>query len=472
MSRLRGWAVKIARYVIQHLAGYAVILALFFAAGVYLDGRARPKVQDHTTLLVELSGNYSEGPRPSRFAQELAHVPPAMVDLLLTLQRAETDERVEAVVFRVRELGVGWGKAHELRRAIERLREAGKKTVAFVDLEAGSAHREFYVASAAEEVVLAEGGRVPLLGLSAEFFYLGGLWEQVGVTLEVQKVGKYKSATENIAGKEMSAEAREVAQTMIETLNEQFVTEVGRSRGLSPEAVEEILSRGLRKPHALVTSGLADRVGYYPEIESQYDMGNLMDGAAYSRSTARDDAQGHVAIIYGSGGLSRGKGKFVSKNVVAAFEEAAKDPDVEAILFRVDSPGGSPLGAEAIWGAIERARVHKPVVASFADVAASAGYYAAASADEIHVEPGTLTGSIGVFAIRVVIKDVLAKLHVGFEALQMSPYGSENLSTKVRSPEVLARGQADIEDTYQLFVSRVATGRRMDPADVDRIARG
>jgi protease-4 len=187
-------------------------------------------------------------------------------------------------------------------------------------------------------------------------------------------------------------------------------------------------------------------------------------------------------LIYGTGTVVQGGSDgsalrsspvFASETLSRAILDAAEDPEIAAIVLRIDSPGGSALASELIWRAIDRARdMGKPVIASFSDVAASGGYYVASAADVIVADPGTLTGSIGVFALRPVIGGLLEKLEIGIDSITRGRHADFLLSSKKMSPASMARLQTSVLDTYQLFLARVADGRGLSIERVDEIGQG
>ena len=212
---------------------------------------------------------------------------------------------------------------------------------------------------------------------------------------------------------------------------------------------------------------------------------DVVEHADYLRTDPKSlgfDPKTRFALIYGSctvvqgeaeGGAFASSPSFASETVSRAILDAADDPDIAAIVLRIDSPGGSALGSELIWRAIERAKEKgKPVVASFSDLAASGGYYVAAAADVIVSDPGTLTGSIGVFALRPAVKGLLDKLEIGVDSLTRGQHADFLLSTDKMSEEAHARLQSSVLDTYQLFLKRVSDGRGMPTEKVDEIAQG
>jgi|JI10StandDraft_1071094.scaffolds.fasta_scaffold27458_3 protease-4 len=463
------------------------LLLVFF--GLYLllrpfSGGPSKSIVDGSTLVVELGGEYIEAPAASPLARLVGDHTRPFIDLLSVFALAERDDRIDAVVLRIQPLEIGWGKADELRAAIGRLREKGKKTFALLEVQNFSANKELYVGSAADELHLAPGAAVPLVGMAAEYVFLGGFWEMLGIQFDVARAGKYKSAVEVYAERTMSDASREMANSLLDDTYARFVAALAGDRGKTPDEIRATIDRGLVETKDLVEAGLVDgeihldalldRLG--PEVVEHVD---------YLRTDPRDlgfDPQTRFALIYGSGTVVQGDAEggpfatqpsFASESVSRAILEAAEDPDIAAIVLRIDSPGGSALASELIWRALERAKAKgKPVIASFSDVAASGGYYVAAAADAIVSDPGTLTGSIGVFALRPAVKGLLDKLEIGVDSLTRGAHADFLLSSEKMSEAAHARLQASVLDTYRLFLERVAAGRSLTTEQVDAIGQG
>ena len=452
-------------------------------AALWLRAVAAPRIEPGSTLVLELEGRYVEAPHAPLLARLLGEDRPSFVALLSRLAMAERDDRLDSVVLVVRPLEIGWGKAGELRGAIGRLRQAGRKTIAFLDIASFSASREYFVASAADEVYIVPGGAVPVVGLAAEYFFLGGLWQKLGVQFEVGKAGRYKSAVESWAGTGMSEASREMANSLLDSTNDAFVAGIAQGRGLEIDAVVRAIDQGPILPGELEGLGLVDGSLHLDELLDRFG-DKVIRQAEYSRVDPADvgfQPEAQVALIYGTGPVVQGRGSrsrrgtpvFAAETVGQAILDAAADDAIDAIILRIDSPGGSALAAEQIWRALGRAGEQgKPIVASFSDLAASGGYYVAVGADSIVSAGGTLTGSIGVFALRPVLGGALAKLGIGLESLTRGRYADFLLAGEPLSEGARARLQDTVVETYRLFLERVAAGRSLTTQAVDAIAQG
>jgi protease-4 len=464
------------------------ILLLVFAISIYVVSRifapaAPVPIQPDSTLVLELGGKYVEAARASPLARLAGDPTRPFLGLLSMFKLAERDDRITTVILRIQPLVIGWGKADELRDAIERLREAGKHTVAYLEIANFSSNRELYVASRADEVYLSPGSVVPLVGLAAEYLFLGGFWEKLGIDFDVAKAGRYKSAVEMYSERTMSEASREMADSLLDDTYQRFVEGLAEGRQLSTAEVVEAIDTGSVRSQRLEALGLIDGELHLEQLLERAT--HLVRHEDYARVEPADvgfDAKGHIALIYGTGPVVQGEGGdtpfgaspvFASETMGRAILDAARDPEIRAIVLRIDSPGGSALASELLWESIERARgMGKPVIASFSDVAASGGYYVASAADAIVSDPSTLTGSIGVFALRPTVGGLLDKLEIGIDSLTRGRHADFLLSGEKMSPAALARLQTSVLDTYQLFLARVAKGRGMSDAQVDELGQG
>jgi protease-4 len=460
-----------------------VLLIVLIVAGVALLWKG-PSVKPGSVLLLDIAGRYVDEPAVSFTARLLGERKTPLLALLSELRKAEHDSRLSAVVLRLRKLDIGWGKAQEIHDAVLALRTAGRHPIAYLEVEDYGANLEYFVASAAEQVYLSPGSRTPFVGMAAEYLFLGGLWEKFGVQVEVERVGEYKSAAEIYAAKEMSEPHRVMANALLDSISQNFVRVVAEGRGLTAEQVSAAIDAAPVIPAEMKERKLVDGIAFLDEVIAMQGERPLVKGreyAAVSPGSVGIRPEATFAVIYGSGAVVTGEGasnprgspQLAAETVSRAFHDAAEDPNVRAIIFRVDSPGGSPLASDVVWRATQQARAKgKPVVASFSDVAASGGYYAACGVDAIVAEPTTLTGSIGVFVLRPIVGGLLDKLGIGVASLTRGAHADLLLSTQPLKPDTRALVQTEVKAVYDLFVSRVAEGRRLSTERVDGIGRG
>jgi protease IV len=466
------------RKYVRYAIGAALLLGLFWWVA---RGSRPPAIAQGSLLVIELSGGYVDGPVPllSRLRGEPVQ---SLLSLTSELRKAARDERLDGVVFRVRSLQVGWAQAEEIRQAIQKLSAKGRRTLAVLEVE-GFGNAPYYVASAADRVVATPGGNSPFVGIAAEYLFLGGLFEKLGVDVEYERVGEFKSAVESYAESKMSDANRVQTNALLDSVEGHFVREIAASRKRSEDQVRLAIDSAPSAPETLVEHGLVDEVatfeaalealGEHEQVEADVYAQVTPESVGFEPAAKFAIVHGVGAVVVGAGTFSGGSPVMASDTVAEALRDAAKDPEVKAIVLRIDSPGGSPLASDLIWQAIRDVRKEgKPVVASFSDYAASGGYYVASAADAIVSQPQTLTGSIGVFVIRPVLAGLMEKLGVGVESVTRGARADLLLSTVPLSAETRAVLRDDVQHTYDRFLGRVAEGRGMDEAAVDAVARG
>ncbi len=457
-----------------------VVSAIVFAVTVFSNPYV--PVEDGTQLVVPIGGRYVEADQAPLLSRLLEDSGKPFLSLLSVLKLAERDDRIERVVLRIGDVSLGWGKAAEVRRAIERLRAAGRHTIALLETESVLVNRAYYIATAADEVYVASGALVPMLGLSAEYIYFGDMWEEFGIEFQATRVGRYKSAVETFANNGMSDASREMYNALLDGAQARYVAAISERRGIPKERVIEIIDEGLVTPAELHARGMID--GVRDVVDLFDEDAPILDAAAYAGAdpSSTGFAPEHtVAIVYGSGVVVSGKASrtssgspvFASERTVLALEAAADDPDVAGIVLRLDSPGGSPLAAEMMWSAVDRvSRRGIPVVVSVSDLAASAAYYVASAADGIVLAPGALTGSIGVFSLFPVFEKFMDKWGIESETLVRGRHADFLSPTRVPSEGAKARLQSITDEVYRLFIARVAEGRGLELDQVDRVGQG
>lgn len=467
------------RRMVRLLVMLAVVAAVI---GLLRMGRG-PSIEAGSVLLLDIGGHYVEQASEPLLAKLTGQHRTPLVALTSQLRKAQLDSRIKAVVLRIRPLDVGWGKAHEIRDAIVALRDAGRRPIAWMEIESFGSSLEYFVASGAEEVWMAPGTRAPIVGLAAEYLFFGGLWEKIGVQIDVERIGEFKSAAETYAGKAMSDPNRVMVNSLLDSVSGAFVSAVAKSRGITEDEVKAAIDAAPVTPEEMKERKLVDGVAFLDDVvKMQGDSRPLVKGSVYAGvdpSEVGFDPKATFALVYGTGGVVQGddggaprEPRLASEAVSRALEDAANDAKMRAIVFRIDSPGGSALASDIVWRAVQQARKKKPVVVSMSDVAASGGYYVAAGADAIVAQPTTLTGSIGVFVLRPMVSGALDKLGIGFASIQRGRHAGLLLSTQPLTPETRARLEAEVQSVYAQFTGRVADGRKMEVSRVDELGRG
>jgi len=461
---------------------FLVVLAVFVVGRVRARG---PAIQPGSFLLVDLEGEYVEG-APQPLLERLLEEHKSFFELMTSLRKASADKRLAGVVVRIGPLDAGWAQARDIREALKAIRNDGKRVIAFIDNEGAAANLGYYIASVANSVFLPPGAETMLNGLSAHFVFLGGLWEKVDVSMEVEQIREYKTFGDMISRREMSPAHREMANWLLDDLNDEFVAAIADGRRVSVPEVMTTIDTCPAAATEYVEAGLADRVAFFDEMLLEIGSGrraHVVREDDYRRVPAESlglSGGGKVAVIHAVGNIVGGEsprrgmigGAVGSRSLVRAFRQAAEDESIKAIVFRVDSPGGSAAASDQVWHAARAAREKKPVVASLGNVAASGGYYMAVGADKIVAETGTLTGSIGVVLLKPNISGLLTRFGIGSDTLGRGRYSRVLDLTKSMDKAELALVKDQMDGVYHRFLDRVAQGRKMTVEEVDAIGGG
>ena len=441
-------------------------------------------------LTVDLTRDLPEGPSEEPLLQLLVGPKPTLRDFLDAMETAGDDQRVKGVLARVGEDGLGLARVQEVRDAINAFRGKGKFALAFADSfgEFGPGTRPYYLATAFDEIWLQPLGDVGLTGLYAESPFLKGTLDLLGIVPEFDHREEYKTAMNLLTETKMTPPHREEVETLLSSAGGQVARGIAQSRKLSEAEVRELIDRGPFLAEEAVQAKLVDRLGYRDEVLA-HARARAGSGAEVVSLAKYLDRAGHphregptIALIYGSGLVVRsgdaaspvtGTHVMSATEMARAFRAAVRDPGVRAILFRIDSPGGSAVASESIWREVVFARERgKPVIVSMGDTAGSGGYYIAAPADKIVAEPATLTGSIGVLAGKLVVADLLKKIGVSTDSVQIGANAAMFSPTADFSARAHSRLEAFLDETYKGFKDHVATGRHMTAEEVEAVAKG
>ncbi|WP_108424376.1 signal peptide peptidase SppA [Flagellimonas amoyensis] len=474
--------------ILGSLMAFAIIMGMFFIF-LMLMGNADDGVVVKKNTVLELgfmvpvldyTGKDETDPFAALWGGELG-----MDEILHTIAVAKTDDRVEGISITTSFLQAGIAQTREIREALLDFKSSGKFVLAHSDIYS---QKDYYLASVADEVYINPVGILDFKGLATEVLYYKDLQEKSGIKMEVIRHGKYKSAVEPFLSNTMSDENRTQIKELITSIWDVIVDDISASRKMSPADLNIVADTlGGRTPSLAVASGLLDGVLHFDEYEdllrekvgvNEGEELNYIKFMDYAQSASKKNivtGTDKIAVIYAQGEIFYGEGgkDYIGQGlIVEALQKAVENESVKAIVFRVDSPGGSALVSDIIWREMQLAKQEKPLVVSFGNVAASGGYYIGVAGDKIFAEPTTITGSIGVFGTIPNINE-LAK-NVGINAEQV---GTNQNSVDYSLFEPMDDSfrnvvQESIEETYGIFLERVAQGRNMSIAQVDSLAQG
>ena len=464
-----------------------VVTAILAALVVVLSRETLPK---KIVLEIDLERSFAEYVPDDALARVLMESTVSVREMVDGLQRAAEDDRVVAIVARMGAPRMGLAEIQEVRDAVLAYRESGKPAVAFAETfgEFGPGNGAYYLASAFDEIYLQPSGDVGLTGLMAESAFFAGTLEKLGVTPRMDQRHEYKNALNMLTEKQYTPPHREAVLQVIASQFGQIVRGIAEGRGLEAERVRGLVDHGPFAGSEAIAQRLIDGLAYRDEVadridESVGDDAERLTLSTYLSRSERLHSRGDtIALIYGVGAVQRGESEYRgafgaptmgSDSVAAAFRAAAKDDEVKAIIFRIDSPGGSYVASDTIWRATVRAKeAGKPVIVSMGNVAGSGGYFVAAAADKIVAHPGTVTGSIGVLGGKLLTTDLMEKIGITSDEVHTSTNATLWSNTLDYTPEQWQRISAWLDRVYADFTDKVAKGRGLMPEQVHAVAKG
>jgi len=431
-------------------------------------------------LSLDVQGGLPE--RPSSTLSGLFETPrPSLRGLVESIDRAAEDSQVKGLVLRVGGVSAGWGRVQELRDALLRFRATGKPSWAHLEF---AGNREYYLATGCERIAAAPTAMLNVSGLAAEVMFLRGTLDKVGVQAQFEGVGRYKNAPNQFTETGFTEPHREQMESLVGSLFDQYVADVAESRGIGEDRLRRLIDEGPFDAARASEVGLVDELLYADEVEERVPAVERVGPTDLVKS-ARGfglDGRPKFALVYAVGDIMPGEsasGPFGGGGAYAGAEtigrglrQAARDDSIRAIILRVDSPGGVGMAADAIWREVGRARLRKPVIASMGDAAASGGYYIAMNGDAILAQPGTITGSIGVFSGKFSMRGLYEKLGVSRETVRRGRNAAIFSSWEPWTEEERAKIRGLNESFYETFVAKAAEGRRRTPEEIDAVAQG
>ena len=456
-------------------AGGLLLVGAAFGASA-----APPIVPADAALYLRVHAPFDEVPGVDFFGA-FSDVPPTTLRSVVDeIHRAKADTRVKTLVIEPSVAGALWGQIEEVRDAIVDFRRSGKPVTAYLE---SASTQEYYVASAADRIMMMPAGGLDLSGLATYELFFRGALDKLGVFPDLLHIGDYKTASNTFNETGFTPAHREMDASMNQAWFDELVRAIAQGRKMSDADVRKAIDGGPYLAADAKKAGLVDALVYEDDIASSPQVlgKRRFDGDDYVRVGGYAPGYGsgpRIALIYAVGEIVSGRSSVDSSGVLGSdsfadwVRKARIDPDVRAIVVRIDSPGGSATASDVMWHELKLARDVKPVIVSMGDVAASGGYYIAAPATAIVAEPGTLTGSIGVVTGKYVLKGTLDKIGVGEDSVSNGTNAEIDSPFKPFSPDQRARIQSQMQATYDLFVSRVAEGRHLTAPEVDAIGRG
>lgn len=480
------------------MAGLLVfgIVALFFmfamVGALASIGEKQPVMPREAVLKVDMSTfTLSEQTTEANPLEMLSSggktvTPLGIYDAVRAVNAAASDPAVKFIYLKPDGVSGGTAQIEEFRKALANFRNSGKAIVSYTE---NPGNASYYLASVSDKIFMTphDGAMNMFTGLSSQMIFLKDLLDKLGVNVQLIRHGKYKSAGEMFIRNSSSKENLEQNTEMVESLWNSWAADMAQSRGISAEQLNSLInSLALNFPSDWVSNGLVDELLDYNQLEQKLcdlfvaekfeDVKSIsLCDYATLKNTVNFKARKKLAVIYANGDIVDGdqNDQVAGNRFASIISEVRKDSTIQAVVLRVNSPGGSVLASEKIKTELDLLREFKPVIASYGDYAASGGYWISANCDKIYSNASTLTGSIGVFSMIPdfgnTIKD---KLHVNITHVNSNTHGDMYSGMRALNQAELDYMQASVENIYDKFTTLVSEGRDMPVARVDEIAQG
>jgi protease-4 len=472
------------------VGGVVAILVIGVLAVVIGANYATRHVPGDSILTIEIAGSIPELSSGSPFGDLFDNPTLSRRDLRDALVQAVSDPRIRAVRVKVQEFSAGFATIEELRGLLEKVGKAGKATSAYLETagEGAPGNAQYFLATGCKRVVLGPMGDINITGLASRTPFIRGTLDKLGIVPEFPGIGAYKSARFFYTDKDFTPAAREMTTWLLDSLSRQVAAGIAAGRGFTPAEAAGLIQRGpFLGPDALKEK-LVDQIADWETFveESSTLNGRKLDEVSIRRylKADRPNTSGTpIAVLVADGEILRGEsgyspmpvfgGDIMGSDAIARAWRQVRDSGAKAVVFRINSPGGSVVASEIIRAEMAKTAAKIPVVVSMGDVAASGGYWIACGANRIVADPGTITASIGVFAGHLdMTKFWDDKLGVTWGRIDAAPNAGFYSSVDPWTPEQRKVVQGSLDRIYDAFLRRVSAARKMTPEQVDAIGRG
>ncbi len=488
---MRLWRILVGGFAVIGLLSVLAVIAVFAVTFSLLGSAGVPPAPPESIVLrLDMrTGPPDRQPQDPLFGQ-LGGRGTTLRELVRAIDLARDDQRVVGIVGHFDGDAFGMATAQELSAALARFHESGKFTIAYADTlgESGAGNVAYYLASGFDEVWMLPLGTLGLTGFRAEMPFAREALNDFGIDPQFTRRGDYKNFSEMFTERDFTPANREMTESLIGDLFDQLIAGIAGHRDIVEGRVRGLVDGAPFTAAEAVEFGLIDRLATRQDLRDEIkaragEESGTLSAREYLAVAPSDESEerARIALVYAYGTVALGNngdsalaGQVMGADTVAgAINEAIDDDSVQAIVLRIDSPGGSPVASEIIGGAVDRAAAEgKPLIVSMGEVAASGGYWIAAGAQQIVAQPATITGSIGVVSGKFDTEDLWDDIGINWGSVQRGRNADLWSATSGFSPTGANRLDALIDDIYSRFLDRVAAGRGMDRAEVDAVAQG
>jgi protease IV len=460
--------------------GLVGVILVFAALKI---GERKVTVADGSTLVVHLEG---EMPEQSPVDLTLPFLEQqqslTMIEAWQLFHKAATDSRIKAIVLEPRRLSVGWAKLEELHDDIAAFRKSGKPVYAYLR---GAGAREYYVATAADKIYMAPEDELDVKGLRVEMMYVKTTLDKLGVQMEFEHAGKYKDAPDMYTRTTPTPETLEVMNQILDQYYGNLVDTIAQGRNKSADQIRAAIDDGPFVGQPAVDNGMIDGLLFedqvYGDLKTRIkgDIKRIGEQDYARAAVSGSEGSAKIAFVVGDGEITRGSSRsegtgdgITATSMVRLLKQVADDTSIKGVILRIDSPGGDGIASDDILHAAKDLSGKKPVVISMGDLAASGGYFIAMTGDPIIAYPNTLTGSIGVFFGKPVLKGLYDKIGINKDTLKRGKFADIDTDYRPLNDAERAKLKREIDVFYRGFVERVAAGRKRPYDQMEALAQG
>ena len=483
---MKAFLKNILSTIIGIVSAVVIITLLFIGFIAIISSEDEVKVKENSILQIDLSST-TVVERASANPFEGFHLSgdmPKTIELrtlLNNIEKAKNDDNIKAIYLNSTIVNAGLSQTEEIRNKLLEFKKTGKAIIAYAEVYTQSS---YYLSSVANKIYLNPEGIVELKGLSASQMFFKGLLEKLDIDMQIIRHGKFKSAIEPFTLDKMSSANREQMKLLLSSFADNIMDSIASQRGHTLYEIQKHANNlSLENAKSCLELNYVDALVYQDQIEdsllavSESEKLNFISIRKYTGVKEKKEkiSRNKIAIIYATGTINSGKGdekSIGSETTAKAIKQAREDKNVKAIVFRINSGGGSALASDVIWRETILAKAEKPLVVSMGDYAASGGYYIACAADSIVANPTTLTGSIGVFGMIPNLKKFYKnKLGITIDTVNSNKYADMGINRPLSTFE-RNKIQKSIRDIYSTFITHVSEGRSMSTEAVDEIGQG
>lgn len=466
---------------------FTILAFFFFVAAIGgLTSKDKPMIASRSVLVLDLSQHFAEQVQrdPLNFFSNEDRDVPGLYDMVRLIQSAKTDKNISGIYILANGNGNSYAASEEIRNALADFKTSNKFILAHGDI---MSQTSYSVANIADKIYVSPMGFLEWSGYSVEYIFLKGMLEKLDIEPQIFYAGKFKSATEPLRADKMTDANKLQTTVWLNDLYSDLLVKTAAVRKIDTAVLHQLADEGkIQTAKDAAAYKLVDGVKYDDEVKDEikaklgidkYEKINFLTVSTYLASGAIQNVKGEkIALIYAEGDIVDGRadqGTIGSENYRTLIRKARLDKSVKAIVFRINSGGGSSLASENIWRELSLAKKEKPVIVSFGDVAASGGYYIGCMADSIFALPTTITGSIGVFGVVTNMEGFFKnKAGITFDGVKTGQYADAGAFYRPLNDNEKKMMQASVDLIYTQFKQRVAEGRKRDTAYIDSIAQG